>query len=456
VKPEPNSEIPPPLPHSDQAERDVLGAILVGNKSRETVFDALSKDDFFDLRHRHIYEAILNLRERGKPIDLLSVHDELTATGNLEPVGGIAYVANLGDGMPVGLTVESLIRIVKGKARLRALIHEAERIRESAFDPTNEPAELLDRAIEGLSSIARKAEEDSDEDTSYRAAAVRLLDGFNSADTLRIFSDVDELDRLTGGFRPGELVVLTAETGTGKTLFAQQTRRRACRDGRHTLFCSGEMLATHLVGRELCAEASVPPWKMRRPERITDEEMRALVEAASHECDRCRILDGELSLARIRRVARRMKRSDGVDLVVLDYDELIEAPGETEFDQQRTLARQAKSLAMELACPVILVSQLRKALSEEEAARPTLQRLYGSAAKVKHATFVIFVDREYVRELKGDETAARIVVLKNRDGRVGRIEAKFNVDTLCFEGVPHTDREMFDPKAAAAGEERRS
>jgi replicative DNA helicase len=198
------------------------------------------------------------------------------------------------------------------------------------------------------------------------------------------------------------------------------------------------MLATHLVSRELSAAAGVKPWKMRASNRLTTEDWHALVEATAHQCERCQILDRELELSRIRRVARRMKGARGLELLIVDYDELVSAPGKDEFEQQRTLARGLKSLALELGCVVILVSQLRKPLIKEDAARPTLYGLYGSGAKSKHASCVVFVDRPFVRDLKGDETEARVVVLKNRDGRVGRVEAKFNIDTLKFGALGST------------------
>jgi replicative DNA helicase len=128
-----------------------------------------------------------------------------------------------------------------------------------------------------------------------------------------------------------------------------------------------------------------------------------------------------------------MKRSTGLDLLILDYDELIEAEGTTEFDQQRVIARTAKSLAIELKCVVILISQLRKATSREDAGKPTLQRLYGNAAKQKFASFIILADRPYVRKLDGDEKQAELQLLKSRDGKTGRIKATFNVKSLRFE-----------------------
>jgi replicative DNA helicase len=215
------------------------------------------------------------------------------------------------------------------------------------------------------------------------------------------------------------------------------------------------MLAPHLQRRELATQANVTPGKMRLRNRLSDADFSALVEAANHQCDHCRIIDGELDLARIRRAARRMKGRTGLDLIVLDYDELIAAPGKDEFEQQKNLTRAAKSMAMELSCAVILVSQLRKPLAGEDAKRPTLQRLYGSGAKAKHANIVLLADREYVRELIGDETSAQIFVLKNRDGQLGRIPCRFDIRKLRFESVeagePEAASTIWDLKSAGNG-----
>lgn len=423
------------LPHNLDAERTVLGAILVGNKARETIFDILRPEDFFLDQNRRIFRTLADLRATNRAADLLSLNDELGLLGELEAAGGIGYLAGLGDGMPVGLDIENTIRLVKEKARLRSLICTAAKIQENAFE-ADDSGELLDHAIEEFSELARSAEADQEETTGFRDASAQLLQSLSGGSGVRIYTDVDELDRLTGGFRAGELVLFTAETGVGKTLFAQQTRRRGCRDGLHALYASAEMRAPHLVSRELATEAGVKHWKMRRDDCLSERDWKLLTEAATHECNRCRILDGELSLARIRRVARQMKGRTGVDLAILDYDELIDAPGEGELDQQRNLVRGAKSLAMELSIPVIMISQLRKALQGEDRKRPSLQRLYGTGAKPKHASIVVYVDREFVQELRGDETAARIVVLKSRDGRLGAMEARFNISTLRFESLP--------------------
>jgi replicative DNA helicase len=402
----------------------------------------LTVDDFDHALNRSIFRAVHTLSEAGKPTDLLAVFDELQRTEKLEAAGGMEYVAQLGDGIPRGQNLDYHARTLKSLTARRELARAAFGLYENAFTGHGSAEQLLDSGIEKLSEIARGLEADRDCGMTYRDAASALLGEFDSGEGVRIFTDVDDLDRLTGGFRPGELVIFTAETGVGKTLLAQQTRRRSCRDGRHTLFCSGEMRAQHLISRELATEAEVEHWKMRRPERITPNERNALIDAATHECEHCRILDGELTMARIRRVARQMKARTGLDLVIVDYDELVEAPGKDEFEQQRYIVRAGKSLAMELKCPVVVISQLRKSLQGEDRKRPTLQRLYGSGAKAKHSSIVIYVDRPFVQELCGDETEARIVVAKNRDGKVGAIEARFNVRTLRFESMPRVQPEQ--------------
>ena len=418
-----------PLPNSHEMEQRVLGAIIAGSKGAAAVVDRLEVDNFLYDAHRAIYEAIRALPKHDLPL----VVEELRRTSRLDAAGGAEYVASLIDGIPHITHVDLWAGIVRGYALIRQAMHAAKAIEERGYD-AGDPNAYLDEAIEMLSTIARKADQDREETTGFRDAGLRLMEQYDVDTGLRVYTDIDELDRLIGGFRPGELVILTAETGVGKTLLAQQTRRRACRDGRHGLYASGEMLAPHLVSRELATEAGVKHFKMRRDDCLTPSDRQALIEALSKECNRCRILDGELSLAKIRRTARQMKARGDLDFVILDYDELIEAPGREEFEQQKNLVRGAKSIAIESKIPVLVISQLRKALQGEDREHPTLQRLYGSGAKPKHASIVIYVDRQFVRELDGDETQARIVILKNRDGQQKALPARFNVRTLRFEG----------------------
>ena len=426
-------EIEKPLPHDDLMERAVLGAILAGHQQTNELVATIKPEDFFDQRHRRIVRAILEVSEAGNRPELLATYDVLAGSGDLESVGGVAYLSGLADGIPTRGDTLYIVRGLRRMASFRQAIYAADNVRQLALEQVGSAESLLDSAVERFSVLARELECTEDDGKAYFDAAIEALSIARQGARLKIFTDIEKLDQWTGGFREGELVVITAETGTGKSLLAAQVRARACRDNYHALFCSGEMNSAHLASRELASVSGVAPIKMRRDDLFVEEDLEALVAAASHQCKKCRILDGELSLYRIRRVARKMKGSTGLDLLILDYDELIEAEGKTEFDQQRVIARTAKSLAIELKCVVVLISQLRKTTPKEDAGKPTLQRLYGSAAKQKFASFIILADRPYVRKLEGDEKQAELQLLKSRDGKTGRIKATFNVRNLRFE-----------------------
>jgi replicative DNA helicase len=442
------------LPHSANHERWVLGAILSAPSDHAGVYDLLRHEDFFLDPHRKIFSTILSLKERGQIPDLLSVHATLEDERSLEAIGGIGYLAGLADGIPRVAPVEQWARKICEDARRRQIIAAAGAIQERAFQRDGTSAELLDSGIENLSTMALELDGEADDGSTYKSAAIMLLTEMHDIAPPKIVTGIDTLDRLVGGLLPGELWTFAAATGVGKTVLAQQTRRRACRDGHHVLYASGEMKATHLQRRELAGNADLPQGKMRCVDAITEAEFSRLIEAAAGQCDVCRILDGELTLSRIRRAARRMKARSSLSLVVIDYDELVTVEGDTENDQQRNLARASKSLGMELDCAVILVAQLRKPLAREDVKRPTLQSIYGSGAKTKHSTGVLLVDRPWVRELKGNETSAQLFVLKNRDGRLGRIPCRFDVKKLEFLDAAESGElsaESLDTKTRAAG-----
>jgi replicative DNA helicase len=433
------TEIPleKPLPSNLDAERNILGAILLDNKALDESAAVIKPADFMLEQHSRIFNAMMRLAEKVQPIDLITLVEELHRYGHLEDVGGAAYVSSLADGMPRVSNVSHYAKLVREKSLLRQLIHATNRFQQLAFDAESTSEMILDTAVQSVIDLALEATTAETGSRSYQQAAVSLLKSFSEKSSIRAVSGLTEFDKMTGGIRETEILTITAGTGVGKTILAQQFRRQSCKAGIHSLYCSGEMTGEHLLSRELATEACVEHKYMRRPEVLSKEEFSALTEAATHECKKCAILDGALSLQRIRLEARRKKHSPaGLGLLIIDYDELIDVPGRTELDQQRELMRGIKGIAIELKIPVIIISQLRKALDRDEAKRPSLDRIYGGGSKSKHSSFIVFVDREYVRELKGDETEARICVLKARDGRVGEIPVKFNVRRLCFEDPP--------------------
>lgn len=431
------------LPSDANAEHIVLGCLILGNKGAAEVFEVLTPEDFYDSRNQIIFRALKSIWERNLKPELPMVMGDLDSSGKLETAGGIPYLAAMVDGIPGRTNLGQYEQKLKNKRILRELAHCCLAITNSVFDvheSGGEANDLVDGAVERLASISQMVQSEDRGDTDYDASA-SMLKGLDANTQLRIFTDIKSFDEITGGFRAGELIVLTADTGAGKSFLSLQIKRRACQDGYHALYCSGEMMAEHLMGRVVSSESQVPYWKIRRPEAFTKEERKQLMEYSGRQCKKCRTVDGELTLARIRSGARSMASNHELGFVIVDYDELVDVRGKDEWEQQRILVRALKSIGMQLGVPVLMVSQLRKAMDPADRKRPTLQRLYGSGAKSKHASLVMHVDRPYVRELKGNETEACIYILKNRDGRLGKIDCVWNVRTFRFEEAPPPEPE---------------
>ena len=417
------------MPHSLDAERSVLGAILSDNSQLELLAEKLKPSEFFLDTHRRVYELMIQMREAATPIDTLTLMDKLTAVGELETVGGIAYLDQLGDSAIDRFHTEHYAKIIREKAALRQIIHTCHSIQEASFEETEEPSKIIASADALLSQIDIEwGEEDG---VTLRAAALRWIEESEKGGGIRAYSGIPHLDEDLGGAREGEIWVITAsKTGAGKTLMADQIMRCACKSGLHGLYCSGEMFAHHLVSRGLATDADVWHSKMRRPEELNADDRMRLADAALRQCDICAILDGELSISRIRQAARRKKKKDQLHLVVIDYDALVDAPGKTDLEIQMAVVKGAKRIAMQFGVPVFLVSQLNKNIKPGEMV--TINSLYGTSRKANDASVVLYVERKFVEKLEGDETEGRILILKARDGRVGSIPVKFDVSRLRF------------------------
>ena len=439
------------IPHNLEAERAALAAVIMSpESSAPVVFSLLDSQDFFSAAHRVIFRHLSRLHEAKRGIDMVTLSDSLHTADEWVTAGG-AYVAEIIDGFPKISNVDYHCKIVKEKSALRSLVHVCSDVinKITAGGMDERADEILDKASESITSLILKAGGLERDPITYRMAAENLVASIESGEQpMRINTGLGSIDDTVGGFRAGELIVYTAETGVGKTLLAQQTRRRACRDGHHGLFASAEMAAEHLVARELAAEAGVPPGRMRKVEWLKDDDKVSLARCAHFECGECKIIEGDLSLRNIRYSALvlRAELKGKIGFIIIDYDELIDAPGGDELKKQVNLVKGAKKLAQELKCPVILISQLRKLLQGEDRRKPSLSRLYGSGAKSKHPHCVVYVDRKYMRDLKGDETEARICILKNRDGQVGSEEAYFSISKLRFFDKAEEDQDLEQPE----------
>ena len=224
------------LPHDDHMEKAVLGAILSGHPQSAELLDTLKTEDFFNKFHKRIAASLLAVSSAGSRPDLLSVHDELNRNGETEAAGGISYVAGLVDGVALKSDVLYVLRGLRRMTAFRQAIYLAENVKELALEQSGSVEALLDSAVEKFSILARDLESTEDDGKPYFDSATEALAVAREGARLKIYTDVDKLDQWTGGFREGELIVITAETGTGKSLFAAQIRARACRDGYLALF----------------------------------------------------------------------------------------------------------------------------------------------------------------------------------------------------------------------------
>jgi len=424
-------EIADKLPCDTEAEKTLLSAILCGHPHTAEIFDMLDFDDFYDSRHVLIFKHLKKLWDKGQLAELPALADSLTASKRLETAGGIEYVAGVAEPVPFKTRVDLYSQNVRGKRVLREFMKACQDWTETINNDNPVVGDLLDEAKERISALAMQITGDGSGKT-FKEASVNLIAILKEPESVGMLTGISEVDERTGGFKPGELCIITADTGVGKTFFALQIARKTCALGKHLLYCSGEMLAEHLMGRVLSSRSGVAYEKIRKPRLLNEIEFMKLLELATKQCPDCKVADGELSLPKIRLAARSMPHAN-FGGVMVDYDELVEVRGKDEWEQQRILIRSMKSLAMELKVPVLVVSQLRKLLSPEERKRPTLQRLYGSGSKAKHASIVLYVERPFVQQLTGDETEAKVYILKNRDGRMGQTNCSFNIHTLTFE-----------------------
>jgi replicative DNA helicase len=415
-----------------EAERALLGSVLLDDAALGIVLAVVAKDDFFSEAHRLTFERMCALADRGQVIDLITVSEALSREGLLEKAGGAVYLAKLTDGVPIGTAsaVAEYGRIVKEKSQCRKIVALAQNLIARTVEQSESWSEV---AADGISAlIALDAGEVTGLQT-YREAAIELLKELEQKSVPRICTGVAGIDDRTGGFLPTELIVYSAKTGTGKTLLAQQTRRWACKHGMHSLFISCEMPGKQLVGREIAGIAGVPHKHLRARELLTQEEYGKLMGLGPQQCPKCTVLHNVVTIGAIAAAARRVKADNRLSLLIIDYDELVLAPGKTENEQLSNVAKGAWQLAVSLHVPVILISQLRKGDGESAGNLVILDQLYGSGAKCKHASTVIYIHRDFNKQNDAvDLQDAAIGVAKDRHGDLGWSDVWFSKRRLEF------------------------
>ena len=432
------------LPHSLDAERSVLGAILIANEAFNHAAELIDSRDFFRDAHRRIFDKMVALSERGDAIDFITLKEELGRSGDLDEVGGPAYIASLTDGVPRSANVEYYARIVKEKSTLRNLIHSANKILSEAYEAEQEPDLLLDEAERAIFAIA---------EDRIRAGFVPLRDlvqsSFTTIEKLQqtkgavtgVPSGFADLDEITTGFQPGDLVVVAARPSMGKTsLVLNMTQYVGTSTDMTVGFFSLEMSKEQLFMRMLTSEARIDAHRFRTG-HLSEKDYGKLSHALGTLAEARVFIDDSASIGvlEMRAKARRLKAEHGLNLLVIDYLQLMQGRGRFESRQQEVsaISRSLKGLAKELNIPIIALSQLSRAPEGRTDHRPQLSDLRESGAIEQDADVVMFIYRPEVYEKEEtkpeDEGVAEIIIGKQRNGPIGSVRLSFLNQYTRFE-----------------------
>ena len=435
------------LPNNVEAERSILGAILLDNSTVNQAAEILKRDDFFLDSHRRIYDKMLTLMENNRAIDPITLQEVLRQAGDLDLIGGPAAIGALIDGVPRFSNIQEYCRIVKGKSIVRKLITTSNQIINRCFDAEDEPDILLDEAERSILAIAEDrirqgfvpiGEVAHKQLTQIEETAQndRLVTG--------IGTEYKDLDLMTSGLQRGDLIIVAARPSMGKTAFClniAQNAALAMQDhGRGAIvgIFSLEMSKEQLVNRLLCSQARIDAHRLRTG-MLAKDDWKRLAESVSELAETKIFLDDTpaISALEMRAKCRRLKNEQrGLDLIIVDYLQLMSGKGKTDSRQQEVsqISRDLKALAKEMNAPVIALSQLSRAVETRSDHRPQLSDLRESGSIEQDADLVLFIYRDEVYNAETEkQNIAEIIISKQRNGPIGDVELVFLKQFTKFE-----------------------
>lgn len=450
-----------PLPQSPDAERAVLGSILINNNAFYRVVSLIDSDDFFKDAHRAVFAAMRALAEESREIDLLTLKEELAKRSQLDHVGGSAYISSLVDGIPDVANVERYARIVKEKSMLRRLVVMGNSVMRAALDPPNEPGEVLNIAERSLYEIAEgtidKGFVGLDRITRHNMSAIEQLQHAGKLIT-GIPTGYDRFNEFTSGFQPQDLIIIAARPSMGKTSFmmniaeaiAIPDRNGQPRLGAQRLYSVGvfslEMSKEQIGLRILSSESGVSNHLIRAG-MLSERNWRDLAEASARLAKAKIYVDDTpgLDVMEMRAKARRLKMEAGLDMVMVDYLQLMSVKGKIESRNQEIsqISRGLKAVAKELNVPLVSLSQLSRRPEQRTGDhRPQLADLRESGSIEQDADLVAFIYRDEVYNKETEEKGiAEIIIAKQRNGPIGDFKLVFRNDiTKFFNYEPAPER----------------
>lgn len=432
-------------PHSIEAERSVLGAIMVRSDALADVVDTLASTDFFRDAHRRIYEAMVAVWKAGTEIDLVTLKNELNRRRDLEEIGGPAYLTGLTDGVPRTTNISHYAAIVKEKAQLRDLIARAHRIVARAYLEEDTVDTLVEQGESALREIAQRNVQGEFVTGSELAQRVyATIEGWQAKrGKTGIATGFDDLDEMTTGFQPGDLIILAARPSMGKSALALQIAHHVGVTQQLPVAVFALEMSTDSVGvRMVCCSHRIDAFKARKG-WLTDHDMFRLTQALMPLEDGKIFIDDGMTVrvADIRRKCRQLQAQHGLSLLIVDYLQLMDPPadgrrGASRNEDVSAISRGLKVLGKELHVPVVALSQLNRRLESRPDKRPMMSDLRDSGALEQDADLIAFLFREAVYDERPDNLhLAELIVAKQRNGPLGTVHLHWSPAYTRFDNV---------------------
>lgn len=428
-------------PQSIEAEQSVLGSMLLDKEAIPVAMEILKNEDFYREDHKEIYEAVMDLFEKGEPIDLITVSEQLKLRGTLDSVGGLEYLTDMANAVPTTANVKHYAKIVEEKSILRRLIKISSDIVNMGYEASEELSFVIDKAEKGIFDVLQKRSSQG-----YSPIKDVLVDTFNKLEELYnnkghvtgIPTRFVDLDYKTSGLHNSDLILVAARPAMGKTSFVLNIASNVAIHAKvPVVIFSLEMSKDQLVNRMLCSEALVDSQRMRTG-KLEDDDWKKVARTLGPLSEAPIYIDDTpgISIMEIRAKCRRLKLEKNLGLVVIDYLQLMQGRGRGESRQQEIseISRSLKILAKEINVPVITLSQLSRAPEARTDHKPVLSDLRESGAIEQDADIVMFIYRDdYYNPDTDRPNTADIIIAKHRNGSTGTVELKWRGEYTKFD-----------------------
>lgn len=436
-------------PHSVEAEQSVLGGILLDTSAWDKITDILQEQDFYRYEHRLIFHHISQLTEHAKPVDVITVAESLQSNAELEKAGGLAYLGSLAQNVPSAANIRRYAEIVRERAVMRKLAEVGTEIATSAYNPGGRDAgQLLDEAESRVFEISEAGERGKQGFVAIPSLLTLVVERIetlysrdNDSDVTGIATGFTDLDSMTSGLQPGDLVIVAGRPSMGKTAFSVNIAEHVALEvNKPVAIFSMEMGGSQLAMRMIGSVGRLNQHTLRTG-KLEDDDWSRMTHALGRLNDAPIFIDetAALNSLELRSRARRLHRqNDGLGLIVIDYIQLMSSPaskgGENRATEISEISRSLKSLAKELQVPVIALSQLNRSLEQRPNKRPIMSDLRESGAIEQDADLILFIYRDEVYNADSpDKGKAEIIIAKQRNGPIGKVELTFRGEYTRFE-----------------------